>query len=89
MDPIYIKYCEENVRRFTNENNTLQCYRFLLNNLGFLENRPDFKKATIERSKQLYKQCLNRLLDEQNEIYKVKHMNIKKVLEEFIEKVKE
>ena len=82
----YEKYCEGVIHRYIKQNNILQCYLFLIDNIPFIQNRSAvFKEVTIEKARELIPQCDNKIIQATTIDKKTKYLNIKNVLQEYLQ----
>jgi hypothetical protein len=88
MDPNYKTYCVESIKNMLEDGkggNIGQIYKFLTHNSEFVENHIKFKETSISKAKVLILEVIEKIKEKEG-IEKSKLINIKKNLEEFLEK---
>jgi hypothetical protein len=81
----YKKHCLKTIKKFINKNKVYECYSFLLENLDFVNNSSQkFKDATISKAHDLIEQCDDKINNTDSENFKVKCVNIRNILTEYL-----
>jgi len=88
MEEEYKKYCVDAIKNMLedgNGGNIGQIYRFLIHNSKFIEDNEKFRTASIDKAKNIIPEVIKKIEDTEG-IKKTKFINMKKILEEFLEK---
>jgi hypothetical protein len=81
----YKKQCIKAIKKYINKNKVYECYEFLLQNLDFVNNSSQkFKDATISKAYDLIEQCDDKINNTDSENFKVKCVNIRTILTEYL-----
>ena len=83
----YHQHCIKEINQCIQNNDILEVYQFLLQNLSFVFYYDKFKNKTIEKAQELSAQCDDKINTVENDEFKSKILELKSVLQEFLNKV--
>jgi hypothetical protein len=83
----YNQECIEDLKFYIKNNDILGVYQYLLQNLSFVSYHDKFRNIVIEKAKELSTQCDDKMNDAKNNESRNKFLELKSVLQEFLDKV--